>query len=133
MTKVKEMYISCQYSLPLICRTKMRRFLFFILQILIFLYFISCDLPENKTESKDNISLGYAIGFKAYECGNYPNYPLFIADGSAKPAQRDIQACSLTIIQQKCPFTHYPYYCLKIFKNFEFDIEIKNPLKGSTN
>lgn len=106
----------------------MQRLISIILRLTLFLFVLNCDVPEDKTESKDNINLGYAIGFKANECGNYPNYPLFIASGSAKPAQRDIQACSLTIIQQKCPFTDYPYYCLKIFKNFDFNIELKNPL-----
>lgn len=86
----------------------------------------NCDLPEKTTESGDNVNLGYAIALKASECGNNPNYPLFIAGGNAKPAQKDVQVCTLTIIQQKCPFINYPYYCLKIFKNF--DIEIKNPM-----
>lgn len=92
-------------------------------------FIFSCDLPEETTESKENINLAYSIAFKANECGNYPNYPLYIGSGSAKPAKRDIQSCSITIIQQKCPFTDYPYYCLKIFKNFDYGIKIKNPLE----
>ena len=102
----------------------------FVARLCLLLVLISCDLPEQTTESKDNTDLGYAIAFKANECGNYPNYPLYIASGSAKPAKRDMQACILTIIMQKCPFEHYPYYCVKIFKNFEYDIdfEFKNPL-----
>lgn len=106
------------------------KFFLFAFKIVLLVFFISCDLPEEKTESKDNTDLGYAIAFKANECGNHPNYPLYVASGSAKPAKRDMQACSLTIIMQKCPFEHYPYYCVKIFKNFEYDLklEFKNPL-----
>lgn len=103
-----------------------KSFLFFF-KLCLFVLFFSCDVPEEKTESKDNINLGYAIAFKANECGNYPSYPLYIASGTAKPSKRDIQACVLTIIQQQCPFDNYPFYCLKIFKNFDYGIELKNP------
>ncbi len=93
--------------------------------ILIFLPILFyCDVPEDTTESGDNINLGYAISFKASECGNYPRYPLYIASGSAKPAKKDVNACSLTIIQQPCPFKDYTYYCLKLFKNYKY----KNPI-----
>lgn len=93
------------------------------LNLILILSLFSCDLPEPTTESGDNLNLGYAIAFKASECGNYPLYPLYIANGSAKPIKKDVQACILTIIQQPCPFMNYPYYCLKLFKNFE----IKSP------
>lgn len=88
------------------------------ISLLLVLILFACDLPEEKTASEDNVNLGYAIAFKMSECGNYPSYPLYIAGGSAKPDKKDVQVCSLTIIQQKCPFKDYPYYCLKIFKNF---------------
>lgn len=88
------------------------------ISLLFVLFFFACDLPEEKTASEDNVNLGYAIAFKMSECGNYPNYPLYIAGGNAKPSKKDVQVCSLTILQQKCPFKDYPYYCLKIFKNF---------------
>ncbi|HMV43357.1 MAG TPA: hypothetical protein PK079_00165 [Leptospiraceae bacterium] len=97
-----------------------------ILSIFISFFVVNCDLPEQTTESGDNVNLGYAIALKSSECGNLPNYPLYIAGGNAKPTQKDVQACSLAIIQQKCPFTNYPYYCLKIFKNIK--IKIDNPL-----
>jgi hypothetical protein len=98
----------------------------FFITTFFFLFLFSCETPEDTTESKDNIDLAYSILFKTSECGNHPEYPLFIASGSAKPAKRDVQACIITIIQQKCPFDNYPYYCLKIFKNFDYNI--KNPL-----
>ena len=96
----------------------------FLVNLILILSLFSCDLPEETTESGDNVNLGYAIAFKARECGNYPNYPLYIASGSAKPAKKDVQVCSLTIIQQPCPFNDYSYYCLKLFKNYG----IKTPL-----
>ena len=93
--------------------------LFLIKVFLIFIPILfSCDLPEETSKGGDNVNLGYAIAIKASECGNYPSYPLYIAKGSAKPAKKDVQVCALTVIQQKCPFKDYPYYCLKLFKNY---------------
>ena len=77
----------------------MQRLIFILLRLTLFLFVLNCDVPEDKTESKDNINLGYAIGFKANECGNYPNYPLFIASGSAKdhPTKMSIYGLSLLL------------------------------------
>jgi|JI8StandDraft_1071087.scaffolds.fasta_scaffold261605_2 hypothetical protein len=118
------MFTSCQFNSLLQCRKKMKAANLFLVNLILILFLSSCDLPEETTESGDNVNLGYAIAFKARECGNYPNYPLYIAKGSAMPAKKDVQVCSLTIIQQPCPFKDYPYYCLKLFKNYG----IKTPL-----
>ncbi|MEM7181960.1 MAG: hypothetical protein AAF518_13670 [Spirochaetota bacterium] len=84
--------------------------------------FLHCAVQEAETVSEDNDNLGLAIAFKQNECGNWPNYPLYIASGNAKPAQKDVQICALTVVQQECPFDEYPWYCLRIFKNFKFDL-----------
>ena len=118
------MYTSCRFNSLLQCRKKMKTPYLFLINLILILFLFSCDLPEPTTESEDNVNLGYAIAFKASECGNYPRYPLYIAGGNAKPTKKDVQACSLTIIQQACPFKDYPYYCLKLFKNYG----IKTPL-----
>ncbi len=131
MIRGKEMYSLCPFSSLLLCRGKMKTANLFLVRILfIFIPFLfSCDLPEEITESEDNINLGYAIAFKANECGNYPNYPLYIAGGSAKPGKKDVQVCSLTIIQEKCPFKDYPYYCLKLFKNYDIQTPLSDKKK----
>ncbi|MCB1190019.1 MAG: hypothetical protein H7A23_12650 [Leptospiraceae bacterium] len=91
-----------------------------ILLLLINLFIYKCQDQETPTESKDNNDLLVASLLKQAECGKGPNYYLFIASGSAIPAQKDVQVCTLSIIQAECPFDDYPLYCLYLFKNFEF-------------
>ena len=87
----------------------------YILISLIIFIINSCSLddPSIMTED-DKKNLVFAIGIKANECGGGPGIVIFPIDDKVK--KYSMQACTLAILQQDCPFTTYPLICIEIYK-----------------
>ena len=95
-----------------------------LILLLAFFFLTQCNLEQPATD-EDLKNLFLIISFKKSECGNDPGYlPTVVISDKSKfvPAKKDTNACSLAILQQKCPFRNYPLNCYLLLKNLEFDL-----------
>ncbi len=59
-----------------------------------------------------------AMSFREEQCGSRPAYPLIIP---GRPSAYGVRLCSLLILQEPCPFTDYPLFCIEMYtKECEF-------------
>jgi hypothetical protein len=75
----------------------------------------NCVVGTDDEFQKNQDALNTAFLLKKNECGNSPPFLLFKI-GKNNPPTFGINACTLAIIMQPCPFNYYPLICLEYFK-----------------
>lgn len=53
-----------------------------------------------------------AMSFRERQCGQRPAYPLIIP---GRPSAYGVRLCSLLILQEPCPFTDFPLFCIEMY------------------
>ncbi len=74
----------------------------------------NCALGRDDEFQKNQDALNAVTLLKRNECGNSPPVPLFKI-GKNNPPAFGINACTLAILFQSCPFDTYPLICLEYF------------------
>lgn len=109
--KIKMIFTS-NHFMDLVCSTFKSFYL--VLFFMTILNLQNCLLGRDDEFQKNQDSLNAATLLKMNECGNSPPIPLFKI-GKNNPPAFGINACTLAIILQSCPFSNYPLICLEYF------------------